>query len=199
MKLSRRDRRALTVGVAALAAAVGYVGVLKPLWGTRGDLEERRRAALEYLVRYRDIVANSSSLVAAGDSARARRERLAPLTYGVEPGSAMASLLDHVQRVAADSRVRMLRTSPVPGEPAAGGFQRIGVGLSCESDLAGLIDLLRALETGEKLVHVTRLRVEAVGEASSGTVQVLRFELTVEAFIDPEPTSAVIDAETPAP
>jgi type II secretory pathway component PulM len=198
VKLSRRDRHALIIGAVAIAAAAGYMGLVKPLWRARADLEGRRDIAVEYLARYRGIAAEGPALVAAADTAEARLAGLAPLTYAGEPQAALASLLEHVQRVAAASGVRVLQTNPVPGDTAAVGLQRIAVGLSCESDLAGLLDLLRALETVEKLIHVSGLGVERAGEAGPEGVQVLRFELTVEGFVDPR-NEKVRDAQVSAP
>ena len=184
MRIEARDRRAILIGVAAAAAIALYPALIRPLWRVATDLEQRSALAGEFLSRYRDVIAAGATYAVAADTADARLARLLPETF---PGDAQGSvnrLLEMLERAATESNVRVTRTNPIPVDSAGPGLLQIGARLECESDLAGLLGFLRALETAGKLLHVSGLRISTVGGAAAeDEIQVLRSSFTVVAFV----------------
>lgn len=198
MRLSRRDRRALLSGTVAVAVVVTYTGVAKPLRRISLDLERRRDIATEFLARYRGLVAANEAYASAADTASARLSRLLPETFVGSPQGAVNQLLEMLDRAAAGNDVRILRASPVPVDSVGSGLVRIGAALECESDLWGLLGLLRSLETAGKLLHIGGLRVAAAGGSVRGDdIETLRFGFTVRAFVL-VPLDGAEDAEATA-
>lgn len=198
MKLSARDWRAILAGAIAVAVILTYAGIVRPLRRGWSDLTARREATAETFARYRDLIVSAGSYAAAAESADARLSRLLPETFAGDPQSALNRLLETLQKAATGNDVRVTRASPAPVDSAGPGLLRIGASLECASDLAGLLGLLRTLETAGKLFHVTGLHVATAGDAAgSDEVQVLRFGFTVRAFV-PAPLEQGDDAQTAA-
>lgn len=182
MKFSSRDRRAILLGALAAIAVGAYFGAVKPLRRASIDLARRRGTATEYLRRYQSVVGASGDYLAAAETADARLARLLPVAFSSDAHSSVNLLLEKLDRAATGNEVRVIRVTPVPQQPAGPGLVRIGAALECESDLRGLLGLLRTLETTGKLLHVSGLHVTAVGSAADGGVEVLSFRFSVTAF-----------------
>lgn len=185
LKLSRRDRRALLSGVACASVVAAYALVARPLASSATELRQRHEAATEYLSRYRSILAGQVAYEVAADTARARLARLLPRTFGdARAGGAVTALLQTVERAASASLVRVVRVNPFAPDSIREGLVRIGAGVECESDFAGLLSFLATLEQDERLLHVSGLRVTSVRPAGSApdAVETLGFSLIVSGF-----------------
>ena len=196
MNLSPRDRRALLIGAAAAVSVLTYAFAVRPLTSRAGDLKERREVLVESLARYASVLAAQDAYETASDTARARLLRLAPGTFSGAPEEATASLLTLVGDLAAKNLIRVVRTIPLPPESAAGDVVAVGARVECESDLAGAVGLLRALEASNKLVHVSELELSEQRSARRVEgAQVLRIQLTVKGFLLASPTENSGDTE----
>lgn len=176
-----RDRRALVIGVATLATA--WLTLRAIPWAVR-DLHARRErlvAREELLVRMRAEIRDVQAL---GDSAAWLQRQVVSLGKSLMPdrlqSDAVADLARRVSVVAADQRVRVLRTVAVPDSSRAGRLRRATVQTSVEGDARGLLSLLARLERTGAGPIVADVRLTALDPSStSGGPEVIAGEMLV--------------------
>lgn len=183
MRLAPRDRRALVVGALAAAAIVSCVGGVRPLQSGFQRLHARRSAAAERLARYEGLLAARGAYREALGTLETHLSAFGSRTLGADGSEAVHRLLALVERAATASRVRIARASTLAPDTLEEGVISVGAVLEAESDLAGLLTFLSALERSEKLLHVSEIRVRAVGPAGESDIVVLEFSFQVRGFV----------------
>jgi hypothetical protein len=185
LQLGRRDRRALLVGTAAIAAAIalarGVPAYLSWLAEARGADAEAQIA----LAGARAILARSDSV---RDSAIARGRRviaLAPAILGGDtPNMAGASLAGLLSGAAALNGVRTGSIQVRSDSLSRDAFTRIGAHLEATGDVRGITNMLTALEDGPTLLVVRSLAIsQSDPAAGDDRVEALRVELDVEGLM----------------
>lgn len=179
-----RDRRALMLGTVAIGAAVLLLRVLP--WTVRrassGYAVLRERSAL--LARTRDEM---GSLPALRDSAATLSQALVALAPQLLSGSsaaeAGADLSARMNLAASRAPARVERMDPLPDSSAEGRLGRVRVHAVLESDVRGLVALLKAIDAGEEVVKLDELHVEAPQAltAERGS-EILKIEVTVSGW-----------------
>jgi len=179
-----RDRRALLVGGIAVVAAVLGLRVLP--WAVRrvttAHAVLRERATL--LARTRDEMATLPEL---RDSAAVLSQALVALAPQVLSGStaaeAGADLSGRMNLAASRAPAKVERIDPLPDSSGDERLGRVRVHAALETDVRGLIALIRAIDTGDEVLKLDELRVEA---PEPGTVQrgpeILKVEITVSGW-----------------
>ena len=182
--MTPRDRRALMLGAAAIGVAVILLRVLP--WTVRragsGYAVLRERSAL--LARTRDEMA---SLPLLRDSAAMLSQALVALAPQLLSGSsavqAAADLSGRMNLAASRAPARVERIDPLPDSAGEGRLGRVRVHAVLESDVRGLVALLKAIDAGEEVVKLDELRVEA---PQALTIQrgpeILKIEVTVSGW-----------------
>lgn len=183
--LSERDRRALRLGAMALAPALVWFLLAAPY--LRAVREADRRLAAQRVLLRQEL-----SLLAAAttypDSFRDGASRLLAVMPRLfrppnDDGVAGAEVTGYIGRLARESRVFVARIEPMRAEAAETGVLRLPVRVGGEGDLEGLLTFLRSLRAGEKLVHVTALRIDSPEARSRADgAEVLAFEFTAAGF-----------------
>lgn len=162
-RLSPRERRVVTAGaiVGGLALLVmrGVVPFVER-WSAR---EAVLAAKAGQLTRLQAVVADEARLREAVADRQRRHAgngaRLLPGGTAALAGSSLQALLGHY---AAVSRVALDRIEILGGDAAAGGsLVTVPAQLSGRADVYGLVDLLRYLQTGERLLVIDDVRVTA--------------------------------------
>jgi hypothetical protein len=182
--MTPRDRRALivgalVVGTAVLALRVVPTGIRHGL-AARGELRDRAVV----LGRTR---AEMSLLPMLRDSAAVLSQALVALASQVLSGStaaeATADLSGRLNFAAARAPARVERLIPLPDSSSAGRLRRVRVQATLETDVRGLIALLRSIDTGEEVLKLDLLRVEAPEPATPVRgPEILKVELTVSGW-----------------
>ncbi len=188
--MTPRDRRALLVGGIAVAGAVLGLRVLP--WAVRRVSEEdailRERASM--LARTREEMATLPQL---RDSAAVLSQALVALApqvlSGTTPAEAGADLSGRMNVAASRAPAKVERLDPLPDSSANGRLGRVRVHAALETDVRGLIALIRAIDGGDEVLKLDELRVDA---PQPGTVQrgpeILKVEITVSGwYIRPRP------------
>jgi hypothetical protein len=180
--MTERDRRALKLGAAAVAAAILFVRVL-PWAGRRAlaaRLELQQRAAI--LARARADLAETALLRDSAAALGRALVGLAPkLLTGPTAAEAAADLSGRLSHAAARNRARVERLDQMPDSATAGALRRVRVRATLETDIRGVAGALRAVEFGEAALTVTEIRIAALDPAPSDPGRAperLRFELT---------------------
>ena len=189
--MTPRDRRALLVGGTAIALAVLGLRVLP--WAARRVTEAhavlRERATL--LARTREEMA---ALPRLRDSAAVLSQALIALApqvlSGSTPTEAGADLSGRMNLAASRAPARIERIDPLPDSSGDGRLGRVRVHASLETDVRGLVALLRAVDAGDEVLKLDELRVQAPepGSAKRGP-EILKIEITVSGwYIKPRET-----------
>ena len=189
--MTLRDRRALVVGGIAVAVAVLGLRVLP--WAVRRLTEAhavlRERATL--LARTREEMA---SLPTLRDSAAVLSQALVALApqvlSGSSPAEAGADLSGRMNLAASRAPAKVERLDPLPDSSGDGRLGRVRVHAALETDVRGLIALIRAIDGGDEVLKLDELRVDAL---EAGTVprgpEILKIDITVSGwYIRPRST-----------
>jgi hypothetical protein len=95
----------------------------------------------------------------------------------VEAGADLAARLNHAANRAP---ARLDRVEPLPDTATAGRLARARVRAALETDVRGLVSLLRTLETGDALLGIERLEVVSADPATpERRPEILRVEIIV--------------------
>jgi hypothetical protein len=169
--MSAKDRRALMLGLGILLPAFFFIWGVKPFRATLADAQEQLATGRDALSRERAAVAaalRNPQLQHVADSAmRAMTPRL---FNGRDDVMASADLVTYLGQVAHTSRVWLQDASTRPATTSPSGVRTLHVEIRAESDLAGLLRLLQALEHGKQLVRVDRLDISRTlrGQSDGG-------------------------------
>jgi hypothetical protein len=179
--VSRRDRRVLGVGGAFVVAM--YIGArgLPELQAWQAAEVANASALSAQLAAAR---ADQNRARALGDSLRVRRSRLALLdsTLLTAPTApiAAAKLASAVEDAIDTAHVRVVNLQLRSDSGAVGGMTRVSVRLTALSDVRGIAESIRSIESADVLLIVDELSVAQPDAAAPATkAESLRFELVV--------------------
>ena len=158
--LSARDRRALRFGALLVVPALAFVWIVKPYLATLDSTRDQLTAERGALARERAAVAaaarNPEYQLVADSLMRATTPSL---FSGRDDVMASAELVAYLGDVANEHDVWLQNATTRPSTTTESGVRTLHVALRAESDLAGLMRFLRALENGDRLLQVERLDV----------------------------------------
>jgi hypothetical protein len=185
--MTTRDRRALVLGCGAILAAVLCFRVLP--WAVRMAISWRAQVLDRQagVARARDVLARASAVRDSLDRTLVAIVDLAPrLVDGHSAAEASASLSALVSLAANRHALKVVRVDPLP-DSAAGVFRRVAVHAEFEGDAAGIGRLIRSVETGDPLLTVMSLAVDAPAPVPQrGVPEALRVQLDIGGFYLPK-------------
>ena len=170
--MTARDRRALILGGVVIAAAVLSLRAVP--WGVRraagSYVELRERAGL--LARTREEMA---ALPMLRDSAATLSQALVALAPQLLSG--------RMNLAAARAPARVERLDPMPDSTSNGRLGRVRVRAALETDVRGLVALIRAIDAGDEVLRLEELHVEAPDPAAVNRgPEILKVEVTVSGW-----------------
>jgi type II secretion system (T2SS) protein M len=176
-----RDRRALIWGGAAMLGAVFGLRVLPRTIHAVAALRAEATERMETVARAQDVLAGAAATRDSLAGALGAVVALAPrLVDGVTAAEAQASLSGLVSLAASRHGLRIVRLDPLPDSAADGVFNRVAVHVELEGDVAGLTRFLRAVETGDPLLTLPALSVQATDPGARPNVpEQLKIEATI--------------------
>ncbi len=182
--MTPRDRRALFMGGIAIGLAVLGLRVLPAAVRRVTEVGAVLRERATLLARTRDEMA---SLPTLRDSAAVLSQSLIALAPQVLSGStsaeAGADLSARMNLAASRAPARIERIDPLPDSSGDGRLGRVRVHAALETDVRGLVALLRAVDAGDEVLKLDELRVQA---PDPGTVErgpeILKVEITVSGW-----------------
>jgi hypothetical protein len=180
--LSRRDTRTLAFGAATviLVLAIG-----KGLPRLRAWEAEVVALAAETANRVRVLEDDARTYGLNRDSVTARVGHLDAaqrvLIHGRTPDAAAATFASVLERLAQKQNVGLFTVTLIADSIARFGFARVTVRLSGETDVAGLLDLLYAIEAHQAPMLVRELMVSQPEPlAAASRMETLRLDLSVQ-------------------
>ena len=175
--MTTRDRRALLLGGGIVIASLLFVAVRRG--GEPGGVKEAIRTERAALARERGLVLQAGAFASALTAERERLNELSPRLFRGEDALAAASAVEtYVLDAAERSRVAVRQSESRDAGPAGEGLTSLQVDLRGESDLRGVLSLVRALDSGARLVRVERLSIERTATGAPGDPEKLDFVLT---------------------
>jgi type II secretory pathway component PulM len=186
--MTPRDRRALALGGAAIAAAVVLLRIVP--WGFRavGHLREEAIEQSGTVARARDVLSRTPLVRDSLSAVLAAIVGLAPqLVDGRSAADAQAGLSGLVTLVANRHNLKIVRLEALP-DSAVGVFSPVRLHAELEGDVRGAAVLLRSIETGDPLLTVTSLAIAAPDPAA--TVEALHIEMDVAGYYLPRGEAA---------
>ncbi|GJG85039.1 hypothetical protein tb265_02200 [Gemmatimonadetes bacterium T265] len=187
--LSAGERRTTGIALGVLVPALLWVRAGQPLL----DALAERRAAL---ATERAALARERALVATaprGVVVRRAVDSLVGATAGrllaaSDDAIAGAELSAYLAGVARTCRVQLTAAETQGASTSRAGVRSVAVVVRGESDTQGIIDFLRALESGGRLLRVDALALSAASSSTSGSdaaprqAHVVRLRATVVGF-----------------
>jgi hypothetical protein len=175
--MSARDRRALLLG-GGIVAAAGLFAALRG-GGEPGGVRAAIRTERAALARERGLVLQAGAFASALTAERERMNELSPrLVRGEDARAAASAVETYVLDAAERSRVAVRQSESRDAGGAGEGITALQVDLRGESDLRGVLSLVRALDSGARLVRVERLSIERAATGAPGDPERLDFVLT---------------------
>src|ERR1043166_4637954 len=166
MAIGTRDRKALQLGVAALALWAVLDFAVLPTWDRWQD--QRRDLALREvaLVKYRQAIAASGTEQKSADALAQRlRSMESGLLQSATPALAAAELQQWVRDTAAAHGIEVRSIEFQQTKPEASGYTHVPVGLEFQCHVDQLADFLADVRSGPKLLAVPRFQVQSTGGA----------------------------------
>jgi type II secretory pathway component PulM len=162
-RLEPRERRVVAGGAIACAVLIVAVYAIVPFARRWSDREAAIQAKAEQLVRLESLVNSEEALqraVAELEQGRSRRSRR--LLVGTTPALAASTLQTLVRSYAEESRVTLQRVNlSGQAEPEESGLAPVGLQVTVQGDVYGLVDFLYFLQNGEKLLVIDELQVNS--------------------------------------
>ncbi len=177
------ERRTIVAAGAILLLGLVPIYVVRPYRATLSDLRDQMATERSALVRERAAIATARQnpqLQHIADSAmRAMRPRL---FEGRDDVMASAELASYLGEVAHGSRVWLQDAGTRPASPMVNGVRTLHVEIRAESDLAGMLTFIQALERGDKLIRLDRLDISRAPRSDEKDVETLSLAATISGF-----------------
>ena len=182
--MTPRDRRALIIGGGAVLGAVVALRVLPVVVRSVSDKRAMLRERATMLAR---VHGELSSLPELRDSAAMLSQALIALAPHLLSGStgteAGADLSGRMNLIASRAPAKVERVDPVRDSIQNGRLGRVRLHAALETDVRGLVALLKAIDVGEEILLLEELHVDALqpGGVERGP-EILKVEVTVSAW-----------------
>jgi hypothetical protein len=190
--MSARDRKAISWGLVILVPALFLVWVVKPYFARLDEARQQLAAERETLMRERAAIESARRNPKAHIVADSAMHAMAPRLFeGRDDVMASAELASFVGDVARDSHVWLQEAATRPAIAAGGGVRALRIDVRAESDLAGVLALIRTLELGEKLIRIDRLDISRLSATEQDSTETLALSATITGYaIGPEAPAA---------
>lgn len=184
--MTPRDRRAVILGTAILGISVVGLRVLPAAGRWVAALRSAAREERALLRRAQSVLGARSAVADSLHRALNAIVALAPrLVEGHTQAESQAGLTSLVSMEAGRHALKVVRLDPLP-DSATGVFMRVALRAELEGDIAGVVGLVRRIETSDPTLSATGLRISALDPASGKRVpEVLRVEMNVAGYYLP--------------
>ena len=181
--LASRDRRALRLGMFVAVPVVAHALVVRPYVAAVRQSRER-------ILDQRNLLEREERLAADLPAIRSQFERAAAATRLVRPRTYVAS--DSVLAAAAFGRdvtealteagLAVQRIEMRDSVARFGSLQEFAVDVRAQGDFEAILNALARLEGHARLIHVSRLAIERLGDGAPGRGQTLSFTALMRGY-----------------
>ena len=190
--MSAADRRAMILGAAIVVPSLFFVFGVKPYIAALGDVREQISVEADAYARERSAVSaakrNPLMQHVADSAMQATAQRL---FAGRDDVMASAEVATYLGGLARAHHVWLQDASTRPATALDGGVRALHVDIRGESDLRGVLEFIKALEDGDKLIRVQRLDLSTQpGRADEPGVETLAISASIVGYAIPDPSSS---------
>jgi type II secretory pathway component PulM len=181
--LPARDRRALLIGLTVLLPALAFVAVIRPY--LRAERSSREAIALERdaLARELDLVEHAPTLPREISEASMQLATATRRLYtGAEPVAATAALARDVRKAFDDAGALVMRMDARDAAVMPTGMRDLSIEVRASGDIESILAAIASLESGRKLVRVTRIAIDRDGIREAGGAQPLAAIATIHGY-----------------
>jgi hypothetical protein len=198
--MSPSDRRALTLGAAIVLPSLFFVFGVKPYRAALADVQQQLTVEREAFSRERAAVSAAKRNPEMQHVADSAMQAMAPRLFtGRDDVMASAEVATYLGDVARASHVWLQDASTRPATALDGGVRALHVEIRGESDLRGILEFVKSLESGGKFIRVQRLDVSAQpGRSDQPGTETLALSASIVGYAIPDPSTSASPAKTAA-
>lgn len=198
--MSPSDRRALLFGAAIIVPSLFFVFGVKPYRAALANVQQELSVEREAYARERAAVGaarRNPQLQHVADSAM---QAMAPRLFaGRDDVMASAEIATYLGELARSSHVWLQDASTRPATALDGGVRALHVELRGESDLRGILTLVKSLEHGAKFIRVERLDISTQpGRPDQPGTETLALSASIVGYAIPDQGATVSPVQLPA-
>ena len=196
--MSASDRRALFLGAAVILPSLFFVFGVKPYLTALADVQQQLSVEREAFSRERAAVSAAKRNPEMQHVADSAMQAMAPRLFeGRDDVMASAEVATYLGEVARASHVWLQDASTRPATALDGGVRALHVELRGESDLRGILEFVKSLESGGKFIRVQRLDVSAQpGRSDQPGTETLALSASIVGYAIPDPSASASPAKT---
>ncbi|GMU71428.1 MAG: hypothetical protein HS109_15745 [Burkholderiales bacterium] len=192
-RFSPGQRRALAVGLLAVAIALVFTALLAPLWLLHRHYDDAIETWSQRLSTYKRVAAQAPELRRALDAMRAKDARRFYLRNTA--ANLAGAELQEIAKAAIEGNGGRITTSQSPAPREDGAFRQIVASVQFFATVPNLQKILSALETREPLLVVENITVRPANafrgfKPAAGQEPEVNVQLEVTAWAMPEPQVA---------
>lgn len=171
MNLSPRDKRALTILIAAVAAILVVRYAILPALDSATDAGPAIRTREKMLRKYQLVAAAvPAQEMATGSLANAVTEAEKGLLTGATPALQAAEVQQQVRDLALGAGIQMRSIEFLPGKKASAEYAMVGVSAQFTAPVDQLVAFLTALQNSPRVFVVDTLHINAANVAGSASI-----------------------------
>lgn len=165
-RLSRRDRRAIVLGLWVLAPVMVAVLGLRPFSEWMAHSRDKLAGQQALLARERGLVEDRPGLDQRRLGLDSALEARLPRLFDGDPTVAVGALTRHVYEAAGSSRFHLATAVPIEATHINAGVYTIGLRVRGISDIVGVLEFIRRVEDGERLIRFEELTLRRGGQGA---------------------------------
>jgi general secretion pathway protein M len=180
--LTGRRGQGLAIAIGLLLVALGWFGVVDPMWSWydgREMLLEQRQGLLHHM---QDLAASVPSLRAASEAKPGRGEGLGTIMLpGATDAVAAADLQERIQGMASAAGASLTAVETLPATPS-GKWQKVSLRISLNAPWPVLMELLRSVEQSQTRILIDDIHFHSATVASRPTVMPIQASMVLYGF-----------------
>jgi hypothetical protein len=186
--MSAGDRRAVMFGAAIIVPSLFFVFGVKPYRAALADVQQQLVVERDAFARERAAVSAAKRNPQMQHVADSALQAMAPRLFaGPDDVMASAEVATYLGDVARTSHVWLQDASTRPATALDGGVRALHVEIRGESDLRGILEFVRTLESGAKLIRVQRLDISSQpGRSDQPGAETLALSASIAGYAIPD-------------
>ncbi len=190
--MSPADRRALTLGAIVLVPSLFFVFAVKPFRAALADVQQQLATESDAFARERAAVSAAKRNPQMQHVADSAMQAMSPRLFtGRDDVMASAEVASYLGEIARSSHVWLQDASTRPATALDGGVRALHVEIRGESDLRGILEFVKTLESGSKFIRVQRLDISTQpGRSDQPGTETLALSASIVGYAIPDQPAA---------
>jgi hypothetical protein len=205
--MSPGDRRALTLGAIVLVPSLFFVFGVKPFRAALAEVQQQLATESDAFARERAAVSAAERNPQMQHVADSAMQAMSPRLFaGRDDVMASAEVASYLGEIARADHVWLQEASTRPATALDGGVRALHVEIRGESDLRGILEFVKALESGSKFIRVQRLDISTQpGRSDQPGTETLALSASIIGYAIPDqsaspaPAAGAAASQTGAP